>query len=67
MPHEFALGGVYMTPWLIASLLGFTATLISTRLLNHYRLSKYFAHPSLVFMALIVIYSLFFDHFLMRA
>ena len=66
IPHEFAIGGVYMTPWLIATLLGFTATLITTHLLNRYRLSKYFAYPPLVFMGLIVIYTISFGRFFIK-
>jgi len=60
MPHEFAIGGIYMPPLLVATLLGFVAALVTSNLLNRYRLSKYFFCPQLVLLALIVIYTVFF-------
>ena len=66
MPHEFAIGGVYLPPLLIASILGVLAALVPARLLNRYRLSKYFYYPPLVFVALMVIYSVLFGTFVIR-
>jgi hypothetical protein len=66
IPHEFAIGGVFLPPLLIASLLGVVAALVTARLLNRYRLSKYFYHPPLVFLALMVIYTVFFGTFVIR-
>ena len=57
MPHEFAIGGVYMPPLLIAAILGTIAAVVTARLLNRYRLSKYFFYPPLVFVALALIYT----------
>jgi hypothetical protein len=55
MPHEFAIGGVYFPPLLVAALLGTAAAVGTARLLNHYRLSRYFCFPPLVFLAFAVI------------
>ena len=66
MPHEFAIGGAYMPPLLIAAFLGFAAALATAQLLNQYSLSKYFAHPPIVLMALIVIYTIFFGTFVIK-
>ena len=66
MPHEFAIGGVYMPPLLIATLLGFIAALVTANLLNRYRLSKYFVCPQVVLLALIVIYTVFFGTFFIK-
>ena len=66
MPHEFAIGGVYLPPLLIACILGVLAALVTARLLNRYRLSKYFYYPPLVFVALMVIYSVLFGTFDIR-
>ncbi len=66
MPHEFAIGGVYMPPILIAALLGSMAALITARLLNRFKLSSYFAYPQLVLLALITIYTAVFSAFLDR-
>ena len=57
IPKEFAIGGVYMPPLLIAAILGTIAAVATARLLNRYRLSKYFFYPPLVFVALAIIYT----------
>lgn len=57
VPSEFALWGVYFPPLLIASLLGFTAAVVTALLLNRYRLSRYFYYPPVVFLSLAVIYT----------
>lgn len=64
IPHEFAIGGVLVPPLFIAGLLGTIAAFITARLLNHYRLSKYFFYPPLVFMAMIIIYTVLIDTFM---
>ena len=66
IPHEFAIGGVFMPPLLIASLLGAVVAVVTARLLNRYRLSKYFFYPPLVFLALMVIYTVFIGTFIIR-
>ena len=63
-PHEFAIGGVYLPPLLVASLFGVLATLVTARLLNRYRLSKYFFYPPLIFLALMVIYTVLIGAFI---
>jgi hypothetical protein len=63
-PHEFAIGGVYLPPLLVASLFGVLATLVTARLLNRYRLSRYFFYPPLVFLALMVIYTVLIGAFI---
>ena len=57
MPHEFVIGEVYMPPMLIAAILGMIAAVATARLLNRYRLSRYFFYPPLVFVALAVIFT----------
>jgi hypothetical protein len=57
IPHEFAIGGVYMPPLLIAAIFGTIAAVVTARLLNRYRLSRYFYYPPLVFVALAIIYT----------
>jgi len=64
MPHEFAIGGVYMPPILIAALFGSIAALITGRLLNRYKLSNWFVYPHVVLLAFIVIYTSLFSTFL---
>lgn len=57
VPSEFNIGGVYMPPLLIAALFGTIAAVATVRLLNRYRLSRYFFYPPLVFVALAVIFT----------
>ena len=64
IPHEFAIGGVFMPPLLIASFLG-TMTAVGTALvLNRYRLSRYFFYPPLVLVSLTVIYTIVIGTFI---
>jgi len=60
MPHEFVIGDVYIPPLLIAAILGTIAAVATARLLNRYRLSRYFFYPPLVFVALAVIFTVLF-------
>ena len=57
VPIEFAIGGVYFPPLLIASTLGVVAAIVTAFLLNRYRISRFFFYPPLVFLALAVIYT----------
>ena len=67
IPSEFVIGGVYFPPMLIAALLGTAAAWITAMLLNRYRLSRFFAYPPLVFLALAVIYTLALGTFVIPA
>ena len=57
IPSEISIGGVYFPPLLLASTLGVVAALLTVLLLNRYRLSRWFAYPPVVFIALAVIYT----------
>jgi hypothetical protein len=60
IPSEFTIGGVYVPPLLIVSILGTIAAIVTARILNRVRLSRYFFYPPLVFVALTVIFTVFF-------
>ncbi len=64
IPSEFAIGGVYMPPLLIAGLLGIVAATITASLLNRVRLSRFVANPPLVYIAIAVIYTCVIGTFL---
>jgi hypothetical protein len=64
IPSEFAIGGVYMPPLLIAAALGMVAAVALSRMLNRVRLSRYFFCPPLVFVALAVIFTVLVGTFL---
>lgn len=67
IPHEFAIGGVYLPPMLVAAAFGLLAALMTTRLLNRYRLSKHFFYPPLVSLALIIVYTVAIGTFMIGA
>ena len=67
IPHEFVIGGVYVPPMLVAALFGIIAALATTRLLNRYRLSKYFFYPPVLSLALMLLYTLFIGTFIIGA
>ena len=57
VPHEFAIGGIFMPPLFVASVLGTVAAVLTARLLNRKKLSLYFYYPPLVFVAFVAIYT----------
>ena len=65
-PHELAIGGVFLPPVLVATCLGLIATVITVRLLNRYRLSRYLYNPQLVCIAIVVIYTVLIGTFFIR-
>jgi hypothetical protein len=67
IPSEFHIGGVYLSPLLIAAIAGLLLASLTTRLLNRYRLSRYFFYPPLVLLALVVIYTVLFGTFIIPA
>ncbi|MEA3274755.1 MAG: DUF1656 domain-containing protein [Pseudomonadota bacterium] len=67
IPSEFVIGGVYFPPMLIAGIFGTVAAWLTAQLLNRYRLSRFFAYPPLVLLALAVIYTVVFGTFLIPA
>ncbi len=56
VPVEFNMGGIYMPPLFVAAILGVITAMGVAKLLNSYRLSKYFFYPPLVFVALVIIF-----------
>jgi len=60
VPVEFSIAGVYMPPLLVASVLGVITAMIAARLMNSYRLSRYFFYPPLVFISLVVIFTVIY-------
>jgi Protein of unknown function (DUF1656) len=67
IPHELDLGGVFLPPLLVAGLLGLAAAWLTAYLLNRYRMSRFFAYPPLVLVALAVIYTGLISIFLIPA
>lgn len=66
IPSEFAVGGVYLPPLLVAGCLGVLLAYWTSGVLNRYRLSRYFFYPPLVFVALSIIYSVLIGTYVVR-
>jgi hypothetical protein len=66
VPHEFALGEVFMPPLLVACFWGLLAAVVTAHLLNRYRLSRFFFYPPLVFLALMITYTLLIGTFVIK-
>jgi len=64
IPHEVAIGGVYLPPLLIAAILGSLGAIVSARLLNRYRLSRYFFYPPVVMLAMMAVYTVLIGTFI---
>jgi hypothetical protein len=62
-PSEFAFGGVYFPPLLIAAILGGILAWLTALTLNRYRLSRFFFYPPLVLLAFAVIYTVLIGTF----
>jgi hypothetical protein len=67
VPSEFAIGGIYFPPLLLAGILGASVAVLTVLLLNRYRLSRFFYYPPLVFVSLSVIYTGLISIFLIPA
>jgi len=65
IPHELYVGEVFFPPMLLDAALGLAVALMTAWLLNRLRLSRYLYHPSLVLIALAVIYTGLFSIFLL--
>ena len=66
VPHEFSIGGVYMPPMLVAAVLAVLVTVVTARVLNRYRLSRYFFYPPAVLLSIVVIYTVLLGTFVIR-
>ena len=67
MPSDFVVGDIYFAPLFVAALLGCCAAWATARLLNRFRISRFFAYPPVVFLALAVIYTVAAGTFIIPA
>jgi len=65
-PHELAIGDIYFTPFLAVFALSFFATLVTVVILNRFKFSRYFYAPQYVFLAIMVLYALLIDRYIIR-
>ena len=64
VPAEVSTFGVYWPPLLLAAILGTIAMVVTIRLLNRHRLSRFFVLPEFVMLAMIAIYTVVIGTFL---
>ena len=63
IPHELAIGDVYLSPVLPVIGIALVGAWITVILLNKLRLSRYLVFPSSTFLALMACYMLLLDAF----
>ena len=61
VPHELAIGDIYLSPLLPVIALSLIGAWITIILLNKLRLSRYIVFPSTTFLALMTCYMLLLD------
>ncbi|GAL29725.1 MULTISPECIES: DUF1656 domain-containing protein [Vibrio] len=66
MPHELAWGDVYFSPLLLVVCMAIIATWITVIIMNKTKLARFVAFPSLTFLAIVVMYVVAIDHFILR-
>jgi Ca2+/Na+ antiporter len=66
IPHELALGDVYLSPLLPVFTVALLGAWVSTILLNKLRLSRYIMFPSTTFLTLMMLYILLMNTFWIR-
>ena len=64
IPAEVDTFGVYWPPLLLAVILGTILMVVTIKLLNRHRLSRFFILPEFVMLAMIVIYTVIIGTFL---
>jgi hypothetical protein len=57
IPSEFTIGGVYLPPLLIAAVLGVVAAILTAKLLDRTGFARFFVHPELAYLGMVVIYT----------
>ena len=67
VPHEVDFfGGLYLSPGLVAVILGVIFALATAKLLNKKNLTKYISNTPLVFIAMIIIFTFLVDLLFVR-
>jgi len=65
-PHELAFSDVYVSPLLVVVVCAFMATSITVIIFNKLRLSKLMFFPSLSFVAIMILYIVIIDKYLIK-
>jgi hypothetical protein len=62
-PHELALGDVYITPVIPALFIAYTASVITVKILNIFKVSRFFIGRAYIFLSIMTLYMLLIDRF----
>ncbi|MBE2294389.1 MAG: DUF1656 domain-containing protein [Phycisphaerales bacterium] len=66
IPKEIDFHGVYLPPILLVLILAIIATMLTTRILNRLRWTRFLVFPQVVFVAFIAIYTVLIGTFFIR-
>ena len=58
------MAGIYLPPLLVASAIALALTVVSVRVMDRYRLSRFFFYPPVIPLALMVIYTVMIGTFI---
>lgn len=58
------MAGIYLPPLLVASAIALALTVVSVRVMDRYRLSRFFFYPPVIPLALMVIYTVLIGTFI---
>ena len=65
-PHELQFGDVYISPWIVVIVLAFVFSTLTAMILNKLKLSKLFLAHHYLFLAMMVLYMVFIDNYLIK-
>jgi hypothetical protein len=60
MPSNVIIGDVYIPPLFAAAVLALLASSLTAQFMNRRRLTAYFVNPPLVFVSMVIIYTVIF-------
>lgn len=64
IPREISFGEIYLPPLLVVASLALILAWITAKALNRFRWSRFFATPTLVFLAITTLYALVIGTFI---
>jgi len=64
--HELVIHGVYLSPLIVVFFMALLLAMVSVMVLNKLHLSRFFFHPPLAFVAIVVVYMLLIDSYFIK-
>ena len=66
LSHELSLGDIYLSPWVPVFTVALLGAWLTITIFNKARLSRYVMYPSTTFLALMMLYILLMDAFVIK-